>query len=231
MSATLTGINLRRYSIPPCPQVVLEPKQFEIPTPGVRGVVLCRKPAVELQPSAQTCVQGMLEFSLETPRTALTAQVRATSNAVAPSATVRTRSPTADKMPGSKGYLGGVGEGAEKLKGSSTGGSKSEDRLKGEDAQLKAEKGGNVVARELAKQNLGEWEGVIWHDDDTGEAESLGTVSASLGTVEVASKHGDIPQAGSLPEPYDLLICLKGIGVIREVRSESRLKQNGRILH
>jgi len=49
--------------------VVLQADQLEAPAPGIRGVVLSKKPAAELAHSKQKLVQGMVEFSLETPRT------------------------------------------------------------------------------------------------------------------------------------------------------------------
>ncbi len=49
--------------------MVLQANQLEAPAPGIRGVVLSKKPAAELAHSKQKLVQGMVEFSLETPRT------------------------------------------------------------------------------------------------------------------------------------------------------------------
>lgn len=81
-----------------------------------------------------------------------------------------------------------------------------------------------------------EWEGVTWDEDDVPEADSLGTVSASLvgtgsasvgsagsvtlGTVELASRNGDTTLAGTTAtDPTDMLICLKGVVGIGGVSS------------
>lgn len=46
---------------------------MKAPAPGIRGVVLAKKPAAELKLSKQKLVQGMVEFSLETTRAATAA--------------------------------------------------------------------------------------------------------------------------------------------------------------
>eukprot|EP00752_Nemacystus_decipiens_P007665 g6853.t1 len=55
-------------------QVVLQADKIDAPAPGTRGILLSKKPAAELKLSKQKLVQGMIEFSLETPRTAAAAE-------------------------------------------------------------------------------------------------------------------------------------------------------------
>lgn len=94
-----------------------------------------------------------------------------------------------------------------------------------------------VAEKSIDEQRLTtEWAGVMWDEDDAPEAESLGTVSVSmatissatlgtagsvtLGTVELASKDGDVAHAGlSDAVPQDLLVCLKEVVGVREVKS------------
>lgn len=89
----------------------------------------------------------------------------------------------------------------------------------------------------VAKQRLTtEWEGVTWDEGDIPEAESLGTVSVgmatissaslgtdgsiTLGTVELASRNGDMAHAGLSDAVHqDLLVCLKEVVGVREVKS------------
>lgn len=82
--------------------------------------------------------------------------------------------------------------------------------------------GSRVAVGDTIKANEEEeeeqWEGVVWDEDETNEVDSLGAVSASVGTMEVASLHEESSQAGATaPEPQDLLIRVIGIDDIREV--------------
>lgn len=214
-------------SIYPYRQVVLTRQDIEAPDPGIRVVALARKPSEELRPSLQKLVQGTLEFLLESSHEAAApSAAEATTAAVAtvhdavpvPVATTKT-----DKLKRMTSRLHGMAE--ARRPGSAEGGAAAEfsQQNQGENAQP----GEDEDAQEMSpvdggvtvKQGVGEWEGVTWDEDDIAEASSLGTISASLGTVEVASKTEDVSQAGfTTPDPQDLLICLKGIAGIKEVR-------------
>ncbi|CAM9640751.1 unnamed protein product, partial [Ectocarpus sp. 12 AP-2014] len=96
--------------------------------------------------------------------------------------------------------------------------------------------------KSVAKQRLTtEWEGVTWDEGGIPEAESLGTVSVgmatissaslgtdgsiTLGTVELASKEGDMAHADlSNAVPQDLLVCLKEVVGVREAHKFGDLK-------
>lgn len=79
---------------------------------------------------------------------------------------------------------------------------------------------GEIIRGEKEEEEEERWEGVAWDEEDEAlEADSLGTVSASLGTMEVASLHEENSQDGPrVPEPQDLLIRVMGVDDIREVR-------------
>lgn len=92
----------------------------------------------------------------------------------------------------------------------------------GEEA-YEEEVGSRVAVGDTIKANEEEeeeqWEGVVWDEDETNEVDSLGAVSASVGTMEVASLHEESSRAGATaPEPQDLLIRVIGIDDIREVK-------------
>lgn len=220
--------------------MILEADQLEAPAPGTRGIVLSKKPVAELKLSKQQLVQGMIEFSLETPRATAAAEA------------------AAEEAAASGADAGGDGTQIDRGK---------RDRSKKLTAgRVQPSKGGvsspsgaraasSAIATAVAstqKTDVGqgteaEWEGVTWDEGDVPEAESLGSVSASLtgagsasvgtagsitvGTVELASNHEDST------EPQDVLICVKGVTGLREVTKTRRcvherspaLRSTGRI--
>lgn len=207
--------------------MVLEANQLEAAAPGIRRLELSRKPASELRPSVQKLVQGMLEFSLETPRTAAAAAAAADDD-VAPSATVtaNTSTPLAYKTHGRNRLCDGVRGGTVNAGSPPGGHSAAATKFwhKNKEANIHPEKdheveqASRVIEEDIVEHETGEWEGVVWDEDDMSEVDSLGTVSASLGIVEAASKHRKTSRADpTVPEPQDLLICVKGAVGIREV--------------
>lgn len=227
--------------------MVLQADQLEAPAPGTRGIVLSKKPAAELKLSKQKLVQGMIEFSLETPRTAAAAEAASEGAAAAPGAEAGGGvTPVGTKELGSsEEQMSGRAQ-ASKVENQGGGVtpvdtkelSSSEEHMSGRAQTSKVE---NRQARTRKKSEEGgdgqgvgaEWEGVTWDEGETPEAESLGSVSASLtgagsaslgttcsitlGTVELASRRGH--STG----PQDVLLCLKEVAGIREVTKQKHV--------
>lgn len=248
----------------------------------------------DLKLSKQKFVQGMVEFSLETPRTAAAAEAgdaaaranalpaaAATDNiGVSPSgaavdgddeskkktaekAQARKREPTSsageasvsakgtegsastnDKQAAGKSFWaknrkGPTNEKVQDAKGTdkaaASGQGDQQRRTRSSATDTAAAAPATVKALDDDQGCAAEWEGVTWDENDAPEADSLGSVTASLvgtgsasvcsagsvtlGTVELASKNGGTALAGLVDtEPKDMLICLKGVVGIRGVR-------------
>lgn len=211
---------------------------------------MTRKPPAELHPSKQKLVQGVLKISLEgggesereaaavaagvgraaaKGRTIVSSSARAAVNASSASAGENSAqmtigaaaknalgSNTVNAQGSSADRNGVITVRARETAGGGGGGAKSP--LRGDD---EAEVESRVAVGDRIKEEEEKWGGVTWDEDEATEAGSLGTVSASLGSMEVASMNDETSQASPItaPEPQDLLIRVVGVDDIREVKS------------
>ncbi|CAM9193761.1 unnamed protein product [Scytosiphon promiscuus] len=202
---------------------VLQADQLETPAPGVRGLVLSKKPAADLKLSKQKFVQGTVE------------EVGPSGAAVDGIGSNMPTQETIQALNGETDSSAGGARDTVKAAGSRANVTDKQAKSfwtinkKGVTADSASEEKGGGGA---AGRGAAEWEGVKWDEEDAPEADSLGTVSvslagtsstsmcsagsATLGTVELASKAGDASLAGLTDtQPKDMLICLKGVVGIR----------------
>lgn len=232
----------------------LQADQLEAPEPGTRRVALSKKPAAELAHSKQKLVQGMVKFSLETPRTA--ARPENVSDAAAVPLGTMTGNRAGPSAVGigraSKGaspYVGDVSTTARNTEGQptteqdTTAGAAAASKKWGrnneevkitqtEPTEGRTRKQCDESAARAAADNGNEWEGVTWDEPDVDGAESLGTVSARLTCADSASLESitlgtvELASEDGGSQPQDVLICLKGIAGMRQVTPNSNPKRH-----
>lgn len=165
----------------------------------------------------------MLKFSLEGPR-ATTANAAGVIANAASLATVQTNISTPSMNTG-KWQVGGVRDDRikegmccsadiEKAKFERTGGGTAfqSDKVHEPSTSTVLKRGATKQEESEGEGEVdGEWGGLTWDEDEIGEVDSLGALGGSLGTVEVASEHGEVSHE-------DLLIRVKGAADTTEVR-------------
>lgn len=225
--------------------MVLQADQLKAPAPGARGIKLSKKPAAELKLSKQKLVQGMIEFSLETPRTAAAAEAAAQAAASGAGAGGGGLSSAGGGLSTAKNVqkqqvvdkpaaTGTVAETSPWRRIHDNGENIQEHpRLEKQRSKIASPTAASTASGNKGGDGHGtgaEWEGVTWDEDDIPEAESLGSVSASftgagsasLGTAGSITL-GTVELAsnrGDSAEPQDVLICLKGVVGARQVTTQ-----------
>ena len=195
-----------------------------MPAPGVQELKLTRRPPADLHPSKQSLVQGMLRICLEDSRKADVAASKAVERRTAitkgkhpTSATTTTAAAAADlkiQLPGKSNP-----ESGEHLQLREKAHEKVELGSKIAVGDTEEKVGYKTPVGSIKRGEEKEWEGLTWDEDEMFEADSLGAVSASLGTMEVASIREENSRAsGIVPEPQDLLMRVIGIDDVGEVR-------------
>lgn len=207
-------------------QVALERKHLTSPGPGHRSLVLTGKPAHELRPSARKRIQGMLEFSLEMPRTTEPANCARTGAAgelasIGSRPVDESRSKEIINTPprhgdsraknARPGIPGGNVDAQGKVSTMPCPTVAAKLKRRG-DQEISQEEIVSMARSEEVFSDESEWEGLTWTKGDEGHVGNPGTVRAASDVAE------QIRQGRSTAaDPEDLLVRLKSVTGLRKV--------------